>query len=91
MYGRAGHPPSTLSEHLLNMNGIRLEVEPEAKDWLVAAGYSAEYGIRELGRVIDRHVRGPIGAMSAEGELSRRSAMGQPLVLRKEGEGVLFR
>ena len=82
---------STLSEHLLNMNGVRLEVEPEAKEWLVAAGYSAEYGIRELGRVIDRHVRGPIGAMSAEGELSLRAEKGQPLVLRKEGDGVRFR
>src|SRR5512134_268780 len=79
---------STLSEHLLNLHGVRLQVDPEAMEWLVASGYSAEYGIRELGRVIDRHVRGPIGAMSAEGELSRRAASGEPLALRKEGEGL---
>jgi ATP-dependent Clp protease ATP-binding subunit ClpA len=65
-------------------------VEPEATEWLVDAGYSAEYGIRELGRVMDRHVRGPIGAMSADGELSRRAVSGLPLVLRREGDGVLF-
>jgi ATP-dependent Clp protease ATP-binding subunit ClpC len=82
---------STLSEHLLNLHGVRLEVEPEAKEWLVAAGYSAEYGIRELGRVIDRHIRGPIGAMSADGELSRRVAAGEILLLRKEGDGVRLR
>jgi ATP-dependent Clp protease ATP-binding subunit ClpA len=82
---------STLEEHLLNMHGVRLEIEPEAKEWLVSAGYSAEYGIRELGRIIDRHVRGPIGEMSADGELSRRAAKGQPLVLRREGEGVRLR
>jgi ATP-dependent Clp protease ATP-binding subunit ClpA len=81
---------STLSEHLLDMHGVRLEVEPEAAEWLVGAGYSAEYGIRELGRVIDRHVRGPIGAMSADGELSRRAASGRPLALRSEGDGVRF-
>jgi ATP-dependent Clp protease ATP-binding subunit ClpC len=81
---------STLSEHLLDVHGVRLRVEPEAAEWLVDAGYSAEYGIRELGRVIDRHVRGPIGAMSADGELSRRAASKQPLALRKEGDGVRF-
>jgi len=82
---------STLSEHLLNLHGVRLEVEPEAKEWLAVAGYSAEYGIRELGRVIDRHVRGPIGEMSAKGELSRRVAAGEILLLRKEGDGVRLR
>jgi ATP-dependent Clp protease ATP-binding subunit ClpA len=82
---------STLEEHLLNMHGVRLEIDPEAREWLVAAGYSAEYGIRELGRVIDRHVRGPIGEMSADGELSRRARNEQPISLRKEGEGVRIR
>ena len=82
---------STLSEHLLNLHGVKLRVEPEAMEWLVASGYSAEYGIRELGRVIDRHVRGPIGAMSAEGELSRRAASGEPLALCREGDGVRLR
>ena len=81
---------STLSEHVLNVHGVRLQVEPEATEWLVDAGYSAEYGIRELGRVLDRHVRGPIGAMSADGELSRRAVSGLPLVLRRKGDGVLF-
>ena len=82
------HHLSLLVEHLFSVNGVGLQVEPEARDWLAAAGYSPEYGIRELGRVVDRHVRGPIGAMSAEGELARRALSGKPLVLRKEGEGV---
>ncbi|MBM2828401.1 MAG: ATPase with chaperone activity, ATP-binding subunit, partial [Actinobacteria bacterium] len=84
------HHLSVLVEHLFNVNGVSLQVEPEARDWLAAAGYSAEYGIRELGRVIDRHVRGPIGAMSAEGELGRRAASGRPLILRLEGKEVRF-
>ncbi|MBI5576231.1 MAG: ATP-dependent Clp protease ATP-binding subunit [Deltaproteobacteria bacterium] len=82
------HHLSALVEHLLNVNGVSLLVEPDAKDWLAVAGYSAEYGIRELGRVVDRYVRGPIGVLSAEGELARRAFSGIPLVLRKEGEEV---
>ncbi|MBI5419855.1 MAG: ATP-dependent Clp protease ATP-binding subunit [Deltaproteobacteria bacterium] len=74
-----------LGEQLFTTHGVALKIEPEARDWLAETGYSPEYGIRELGRVIDRHVRGPIGIMSAEGELSRRAASGLPVVLRKEG------
>jgi ATP-dependent Clp protease ATP-binding subunit ClpA len=79
---------SVLVEHLLNVNGVALVIDPEAMEWLADAGYSAEYGIRELGRVIDRYVRGPIGGLSAEGELARRAEKGNPLILRKEGNEV---
>ena len=81
---------SELEEQLRNTHGVALRVEPEAREWLAGAGYSEEYGIRELGRVIDRFVRGPIGTMSADGELERRAASGRPLVLREGGEGVRF-
>jgi ATP-dependent Clp protease ATP-binding subunit ClpA len=77
-----------LSESLLADHGVTLEVEPAAGDWLAAEGYRAEYGVRELARAVDRWVRAPIGAMSAEGELARRSASGTPLKVRKTAEGV---
>ncbi len=79
---------SELERQLRDAQGVAFRVDPEAREWLAEAGYSEEYGIRELGRVIDRYVRGPIGTMSASGELERRAASGEPLVLRKEGEGV---
>jgi hypothetical protein len=37
---------------------------------------------------VDRWIRAPIGAMSAEGELGRRAASGTPLRVRKTPEGV---
>ena len=77
-----------LSESLLADHGVTLEVEPEAADWLAAEGYQAEYGVRELARAVDRWIRGPIGAMSAEGELARRAASGTPLKVRKTAEGL---
>jgi len=37
---------------------------------------------------VDRWIRAPIGAMSAEGELARRAASGMPLKVRKTAEGL---
>jgi ATP-dependent Clp protease ATP-binding subunit ClpA len=69
-------------------HGVRLEVSEDAQAWLAAEGYQPDYGVRELARAVDRWIRGPIGAMSAEGELARRAAAGIPLKIRKEGEGL---
>jgi len=41
-----------------------------------------------LARAVDRWIRGPIGAMSAEGELARRAASGTPVKVRKAAEGI---
>ncbi len=77
-----------LGESLMERSGVGLAVEPEALEWLAAAGYSSEYGIRELGRIIDRYIRGPIGQMVAEGTLDRRAAEQRPVVVRRTAEGV---
>ena len=79
---------AALEESLMERSGVALEVEPEAMEWLAAAGYSTEYGIRELGRVVDRHVRGPIGQMVAEGKLGRHAAESRPVVVRRTAEGI---
>jgi ATP-dependent Clp protease ATP-binding subunit ClpC len=77
-----------LSESLLADHGVALEVDADAADWLAAEGYQPEYGVRELARAVDRWIRAPIGAMSAEGELARRAASGTPLKVRKTTEGL---
>jgi ATP-dependent Clp protease ATP-binding subunit ClpA len=77
-----------LSESLLADHGVALEVDPEAAEWLSAEGYQPEYGVRELARAVDRWIRAPIGAMSAEGELARRAASGAPLKVRKTTGGL---
>ncbi len=77
-----------LDGSLVELAGIGLEVEPEALEWLAAAGYSSEYGIRELGRVVDRYIRGPIGQMVAEGKLALHAEEGRPVAVRRSPEGV---
>jgi len=77
-----------LSESLLADHGVALEMDPDAADWLAAEGYQPEYGVRELARAVDRWIRAPIGAMSAEGELARRAASGTPLRVKKTTEGL---
>jgi ATP-dependent Clp protease ATP-binding subunit ClpC len=77
-----------LSESLLADHGVALEMDADAAEWLAAEGYQPEYGVRELARAVDRWVRAPIGAMSAEGELARRAASGLPLYVRKAAEGL---
>jgi ATP-dependent Clp protease ATP-binding subunit ClpC len=78
----------TFEENLLDTYGLRLVIEDAAREWLAAKGYSPEYGVRELERVIDRWIRGPIGEMSAEGTLGRRLADGRPIVVRAMPEGI---
>jgi len=77
-----------LSESLLADHKVALEVDADAASFLAAEGYQPEYGVRELARAVDRWIRAPIGAMSADGELARRAASGTPLKVRKTTEGL---
>jgi len=67
---------------------VALDVDADAADWLASEGYRPEYGVRELARAVDRWIGGPIGAMSAEGELARKAASGIPVKVRKEAEAL---
>ena len=79
---------SELEENLFETSGLTLQVEPEAREWLADAGYSPEYGVRELGRVIDRWVRGPLSELSATGELGRKKGDGRSVVVKRTEEGI---
>lgn len=78
-----------LAENLKQAHGVTLAVEEEAKEWLAVQGYSTEYGVRELSRVIDRWIRAPIGRMSAEGKLGLYVGEDRPLVVKRSEEGVI--
>jgi ATP-dependent Clp protease ATP-binding subunit ClpA len=80
---------SALEESLLETSGLTLQVEPEAREWLVEAGYSTEYGVRELARVIDRWIRGPISVLSARGALGPARGAGTPLLVKRSEEGII--
>jgi ATP-dependent Clp protease ATP-binding subunit ClpC len=47
---------------------IKLEVNEEAKAWLVQKGYDPVYGARPLRRAIERYVENPISTKILQGE-----------------------
>jgi ATP-dependent Clp protease ATP-binding subunit ClpA len=80
---------SDLVGSLFETSGVTLQVTPEAREWLAETGYSAEYGVRELARVIDRWVRGPISELSAKGILGLDRGADAPIVVRRTPEGIV--
>jgi ATP-dependent Clp protease ATP-binding subunit ClpA/CheY-like chemotaxis protein len=53
----------------LGPNRFRIEVTQSARDFLLSRGVSAEYGARELKRVIYRNLTQPLAAMVAENNI----------------------
>jgi len=47
---------------------IKLEVDDEAKAWLVKRGYDPVYGARPLRRAIQRYVENPLSTRILQGE-----------------------
>jgi ATP-dependent Clp protease ATP-binding subunit ClpB len=52
---------------LLADRKIRLDLEPEARQWLADKGYDPAYGARPLKRVIQKHVQDPLAEMILAG------------------------
>lgn len=65
----------------LSERGITLEISPRALDYIVDAGYDAEFGARPLRRVIEQQVEDPI----AEGIISGRISSGQTVSMDYDG------
>ena len=55
-------------ERRLSERSIKLEVDAEAKDWLVKKGYDPVYGARPLRRSIQRYMENPISTKILQGE-----------------------
>jgi ATP-dependent Clp protease ATP-binding subunit ClpA len=66
----------------LDLQGIRLTIEPGAKEILAKSGYNPKYGARPLVGVIRNSLRRPLSKMIIAGQLSRGDS-----VLIKAGEG----
>jgi ATP-dependent Clp protease ATP-binding subunit ClpB len=71
---------------LLVDRGLDIEITPEAREFLVGAGYDAAYGARPLKRAIQRHIQNPLALRVLEGEFGEgdvvrvvRSTDGQQL------------
>jgi ATP-dependent Clp protease ATP-binding subunit ClpA len=54
---------------------IQLEVNEEAKAWLVQKGYDPVYGARPLRRAIQKYVENPISTKILQGEFKERDTI----------------
>ncbi|MGH7536051.1 MAG: hypothetical protein ACREMG_10795, partial [Gemmatimonadales bacterium] len=57
-------------QELLATRHLRLEVSPEAREFLAAQGYDPVYGARPLKRVIQRELQNPIALEVLEGNFT---------------------
>jgi len=73
-------------EQRLAERNIKIEISPEAKDWLVKRGYDPVYGARPLRRAIQRYVENPLSTKILKGE----SKEGDTIAIGVEGEELSF-
>jgi len=55
---------------LLKDRGLKLEISPQALNWLAEVGYDPEFGARPLKRAIQREVQDPLALKILSGEFS---------------------
>jgi ATP-dependent Clp protease ATP-binding subunit ClpC len=65
---------------------IKLEVNDEAKAWLVQKGYDPVYGARPLRRAIQRYVENPISTKILQSEFKE----GDTIVISLQGDNLSF-
>lgn len=73
-------------ENLITDRGFRVEVTPEARDYLAEAGYDPAFGARPLKRTIQRDLQDPLATKLLSGEY----AEGDTILVVKEGSGLSF-
>ncbi len=70
----------------LSERGVSLEITRAALDYIVDAGYDAEFGARPLRRVVEQQLQDPI----AEGIISGAIARGSRVVVDSDGTALTF-
>jgi ATP-dependent Clp protease ATP-binding subunit ClpC len=73
-------------EKRLADRNIKLELDDEAKSWLLKEGYEPAFGARPLRRAIQRHVENPLSGRILQGDIKD----GDTVVVGVEGEGLTF-
>ncbi|MCQ2202317.1 MAG: ATP-dependent Clp protease ATP-binding subunit [Bacteroidales bacterium] len=67
--------------------GVSIEFTEAAKEWLLAKGYTPEYGAREMDRVISQHVKSTLSKAMLFGSLSKKGAKAKVDV---EGDAIVI-
>jgi ATP-dependent Clp protease ATP-binding subunit ClpC len=73
-------------EKRLSDRNIRLELDDEAKAWLLKRGYEPVYGARPLRRAIQRYVENPLSSQILQGEIKD----GETVVVGVSGDVLSF-
>ncbi len=73
-------------EKRLADRNIKLELDGEAKSWLLKEGFEPAFGARPLRRAIQRYVENPLSSRILQGEIKD----GDTVVVGVEGEGLTF-
>jgi ATP-dependent Clp protease ATP-binding subunit ClpC len=63
-----------ISEELRKRHNVTLHVSEETEQALAQAGYSLEYGVRELQRTVERLVQAPLSGLILSGRLKEHDA-----------------
>lgn len=69
----------------LDEKGVLLQVEDDARQWLVEQGYDAKMGARPMQRVIAEHIKKPMADMLLFGDLSNGGTVRVSLNDAKDG------
>ena len=69
-------------DKLLDARKLKLEMVPEAKKYVIDAGYEPAYGARPLRRAVQRHLQDPLSMAILEGDFQP----GDTIVARLDGD-----
>jgi ATP-dependent Clp protease ATP-binding subunit ClpC len=74
------------TEHRLAEQDIRLDINDDAKAWLVKKGFDPVYGARPLRRAIERYVENPLSTKILQGEFKQ----GDTVAISVQEDGLVF-
>jgi ATP-dependent Clp protease ATP-binding subunit ClpB len=74
-------------QEMLEPQGFRLEVTPQAIDYLAQEGYDPEFGARPVKRAIQQLVLNDLSKKLLADEVSRE----KPIIVDEFGDGLVFR
>ena len=74
-------------QHMLENNGVNLELSNQAIDFLATAGYDPEFGARPVKRAIQRYLLNDLSKKL----LSLAVDRSKPIIVERDSEGLVFR
>ena len=74
-------------QHMLEENGVTLQLTDEAVDFIATAGYDPEFGARPVKRAIQRYLLNDLSKKLLSQEVDRE----RPIIVERSADGLKFR